>query len=265
MDPVLPMSVITSICGLTSNTNYQMLVDFSPSNWPVVGNVINKFRQHLKMQSDLHSDYRKKFIEQRLDLLKASALTGQDTTKGRIGYNYERVLANQASVVKLFDIDPVLVNPNTEGSISQILQQLKEEFMAERNRKWIILVCDGSPFSIVQNLLRTTVICPHCLQDFHENNVFNHITAEHPEVPEEDMEFDFYEKSFKDFCLKPGNGHIEMNLLRSIFKLLWEPCLSKLADIVGFKTEKAKKYLLSNKDHHIAWQMIEVTRNKLII
>jgi hypothetical protein len=63
------------------------------------------------------------------------------------------------------------------------------------------------------------------------------------------------------FHLKPGNGHIEMNLLRCIFKLLWVPCLQEFVKALGFRSDKAQDYVLNDRDHHISWQILTVCKH----
>ncbi len=59
-----------------------------------------------------------------------------------------------------------------------------------------------------------------------------------------------------NILLLPGPGHIEMNVLRALFKLLWPLGLEQLAQLLGFKTPKALAYALKASDYHKSWQML---------
>ena len=59
----------------------------------------------------------------------------------------------------------------------------------------------------------------------------------------------------QNILLLPGPGHIEINVLRALFKLMWPLGLEDLAKLLGFRTHKALTYALKVSDFHKSWQV----------
>lgn len=49
-----------------------------------------------------------------------------------------------------------------------------------------------------------------------------------------------------------------MNMVKAVFRLLWEPCLSHLAAMLGFKSLKAQTTCKACSDHHKSWQILTI-------
>ncbi len=56
--------------------------------------------------------------------------------------------------------------------------------------------------------------------------------------------------------LLPGQGHIAMNVVRALLKLLWPFGMGDLAKILGFRTQTALAYANKAADFHKAWKRL---------
>ena len=61
-----------------------------------------------------------------------------------------------------------------------------------------------------------------------------------------------------NLLLLPGLGHMELNQSRILLKLLWEPILSHVVSLLGFRTPRAKQVVKEGIDHHRSRQILEV-------
>lgn len=60
------------------------------------------------------------------------------------------------------------------------------------------------------------------------------------------------------FYLSQGLGHIEINMIKGLFKLLWPIYFKDLAAMLGFRTVRAQTCCQNATDHHKAMQMFEI-------
>ena len=58
--------------------------------------------------------------------------------------------------------------------------------------------------------------------------------------------------------LRQGLGHIEMNMCKAVFKLMWVPVLRHVANIMGFKSPRTMMFIQGCGDNHLAWQLIRI-------
>ena len=79
--------------------------------------------------------------------------------------------------------EPVLLNPNSYINIEKILDQLKENVEIPKSRKWSYVGCDGPPYCLASRLIEEA------------NDKYGWI------------------------ALLPGLGHLNMNQLKSFFKV----------------------------------------------
>ncbi|ELT87430.1 hypothetical protein CAPTEDRAFT_189999 [Capitella teleta] len=63
--------------------------------------------------------------------------------------------------------------------------------------------------------------------------------------------------------LQPGPGHIEMNMLRSFVKMMWEPFWGEVVEIFNFKSENAKRAARNVTDHHKGMAMASIIRDAM--
>ena len=65
-------------------------------------------------------------------------------------------------------------------------------------------------------------------------------------------------REFDWALLHTGDGHYEMNLLKSFFELNWDICLKQLAQKMGWVSEMALKSAKNCYDNHKTWQMFQI-------
>ena len=119
--------------------------------------------------------------------------------------------------------EPVMVNPNSFQRVKQILDEHKTKHDIGKEREWIILGCDGPPFRMA--------------------NVI---------VQKETEKCDWV-------YLVPGLGHLHMNQLKTIFKILDRIMLEPLGkEILHFDSPKAYKFFIDAKDTHKAFQTLQI-------
>ncbi len=116
--------------------------------------------------------------------------------------------------------EPLMINPNSYARVREVLKHIQEHTQSEQ-RVWHIVGSDGVPYVLGQRL-----------------------RDESPEL--------------RNILLIPGAGHIEMNALKALFKLLWPIGLEQLAKLVGYRSDKALQYCLKAADHHKSWELITI-------
>ena len=119
--------------------------------------------------------------------------------------------------------EQVMVNPNSFQRVKQILDEYKTKHGIGKEQEWIILGCDGPPFRMA--------------------NVI---------VQKETEKYDWV-------YLVPGLGHLHMNQLKTIFKILDRIMLEPLGkEILHFDSPKAYKFFIDAKDTHKAFQTLQI-------
>ena len=86
----------------------------------------------------------------------------------------------------------------------------------------------------------------------------------------EDVEVHCKESHPKEICrpkkvydwvlLRPGLGHVEMNAVKVLFRLLWVPILRHVASLLGFKSGPAQAFIKNCGNSHVSWQLLCVVR-----
>lgn len=61
-------------------------------------------------------------------------------------------------------------------------------------------------------------------------------------------------RKYKKSVIRPGAGHIEMNMVRN--NPCWTPYIEQLAKIFGYKTEACLLYGKGGSDHHKSNNML---------
>ena len=72
-----------------------------------------------------------------------------------------------------------------------------------------------------------------------------------------------FENILTEILLRPGPGHIEMNMSRLLLNFLWVPFLEELSTSFGFRTQKAKNVFRQGIDHHRSKQLLETLLESL--
>ena len=97
--------------------------------------------------------------------------------------------------------EPVLLNPNSYKNIKVILNEIKENSNIGKDREWVFIGCDGPPYCLSERI----------------------------------AEADPSSYDFASFV--PGQGHMHMNQLKTIFKVLDDILLEPLGrDVLNFQS-----------------------------
>lgn len=250
----MPMSCITSVCSIIHPRGVEQIIgEQSPELWKELSpsDLMGRYTSVLEEEDTILRGYRYGLLDK---------ILLQYQTNGEIVFDYEFLPPINDPLIQVVDLEPVFVNPNSLNNVFKVLKHIRLHVGIPLNRRWIALVCDRYPYGLAHKLILEAGECKICGELFQSQHAtVNHIEQQH------DVEEDINENidlAFKMFYLKPGNGHIEMNLLRVIFRLLWVPCLSTLTESLGFRSEKAKNFLLSDRDHHMAWQILQVRKKQ---
>ena len=119
--------------------------------------------------------------------------------------------------------EPILLNPNSYENIDKTLSELKANRKIGDEREWTLLGCGGPPFCIA-----------------------SHMIERNPD------KYDWV-------SVVSGLGHLNMNQVKTFFKMLDKICLGALGkEVLKFSSPKAYDYFLNCKDNHKAWQSFEI-------
>lgn len=128
---------------------------------------------------------------------------------------YLHIERNNVNLKTMTVGESILLNPNSYNNIEQILDQLKVNLNVPIERNWAYVGCDGPPYCIASR------IC--------EEN----------------------KKKYGWVSLIPGLGHLNMNQLKSLFKVLDHIFLQPLGkEVLNFKSTAAYNYFVCCKDNH---------------
>ena len=119
--------------------------------------------------------------------------------------------------------EPILLNPNSYQNIDNILQSFKSILQIGEEREWALLGCDGSPYCLCSRIIERSP------------------------------------SGYDWVSIVSGLGHLNMNQLKTFFKIIYEICLEPLGkEVLHFQSSKAYKYFVDCKDNHKAWQSFEI-------
>ena len=118
--------------------------------------------------------------------------------------------------------EPVMANPNSYDSVKLVLDQLQNYIMTN-DRKWSVLGCDGPPYCLASRIIESNP------------DKYDWVT------------------------LNTGLGHLHMNQLKSLFKVLDQIILEPLGkEVLGFCSDKAYSYFSNAKDTHKSYETLRV-------
>lgn len=211
----------------------------------------------------IHQLHRLKWIQRRLDIVEKEQHMGNGglqneeirrvmaTTEYENGLEYHRI-PESASSCRAFDMENLLLNPNSYATVAKVLDVIVNMSEATSpDRHWITVVCDGAPYTIAANLIKDWKECKNC------GIVGKNISCE---STGHDIR-----KKFQKIVLKPGAGHMELNLVRSIFGAFFDIFIRPVAEMLGFTTPRALDYCKKALDHHKSWQILQVANKFLVI
>lgn len=161
---------------------------------------------------------------------------------------YRHIDSKVAGKTEVKILDPVMVNPCSYHSLETVLDNI----VRNCNREWVVIGCDGLPYVLCSKIIENYHVCPTCNELFKKREVFiNHVKVH----PTDDINKC---KKYGNILLLPGLGHMEINLTKALFKLLWKVLLKDLALMLGWKSIKALTSCEKCSDHHKAWQMLQI-------
>ncbi|XP_062597901.1 uncharacterized protein LOC134259320 [Saccostrea cucullata] len=169
---------------------------------------------------------------------------------------------HSGSPVEVTLLDPVFVNPNSIESMILILRfigkkaNIKKYISEEQKedvyiRSWTFVCCDGLPHSLVRRLVEEYFICSLCKEGYLGiEEAQNHAEKKHPGTTP------YFSKEFDWVFLLTGEGHYEMNLMKSFMELNWTVFMKQFVELMGWKSEKALHCAQHCTDNHKTWQLI---------
>ncbi|XP_071163549.1 uncharacterized protein [Mytilus edulis] len=162
---------------------------------------------------------------------------------------------HQTSEIPVFVMDPVFVNPNSIDNLKLVLRHLGKTAGIKRyggeERDWVIVCCDGLPYTMVCRMIEEYFTCIICNKGFLGKEAFDSHKKEHPDVQEVK-----FVREFDWILLKTGDGHYEMNLMKSFVELNWDVFMRILVNRMGWTSEAAMKAAKMCYDNHKTWQLI---------
>ena len=161
--------------------------------------------------------------------------------------------------------EPCMVNPCSQEAVYDVMSHIQKlcSVGSEEERKWTTLISDGVPYILASDIQDFVLNCSQCDVivdakgiDKEELHSFLH---EHEMECLSDIPISKrFTSNFKNFLLLPGLGHMELNEARLLLKLLWEPLISHVSSLLGFRTPRAKQVVREGIDHHRNRQILSV-------
>ncbi|KAJ8017459.1 hypothetical protein HOLleu_45119 [Holothuria leucospilota] len=215
----------------------------------------------LKATCETHDQTSEAFPPQRVYQKTVKEINFMDKTGQASSSLLQSDESTSAEPIKVTPRDPVFVNPNSFETVKEVFLEIGKDFKVakytnsseESKREWLLVVCDGVPYTIGQKVVKETFRCPQCgAVIFGKDSFEEHCMASH-NSEKQNME---YPLEFDWVHLKIGYGHYEMNMLRSFFSLNWDVMVKDLAFAMGFRTENAQRYAKNGSDHHKSWELL---------
>ena len=148
--------------------------------------------------------------------------------------------------------EPLMENPNSYKSVRKVVNHIRNLCDVGNTRKWTMISCDGVPYYFAAKIQDELVICEKCFDEINKSDIEKHASTHN----NEDVEF---QKAFNDILIRPGPGHIEMNMAKVLLKLCWIPFLNEVVKRLGFRSLKAQDVVKNGVDHHRSKQILEAS------
>jgi hypothetical protein len=260
----IPISVITGVTAFTPvHPSFIQQQTFIPNVLPStgIGYLRVKYERFHAEANDIHRSYRYDFISSRMDLImkdcvKHSRLRRDSVAKSVKSENifegtrYGRVNEDGAKFY-FHDQECIPINPNSSETVSKVFDHLlRKSEESDSSRNWIVVHQDGLPYNLGVELLRNTAICNGCGET--TTDITKHFRDEHPTKNEH------FKYKYEKLVLRAGNGHFEINLVRTIFNNFFDIYISEIAKSLGFRSPQSLSYCKSATDHHKSWQILQV-------
>ena len=156
---------------------------------------------------------------------------------------------------------PVYVNPCSYEAVATTMRNIGQRCGIQKyggNREWVMLVCDGIPYNLCSRIIKTMHVCSKC--DLAIDGL--EACAEHANESHQNEEVTFSQE-FDWVILRPGSGHIEMNMVKGIVELGWDIFWKQMVIGLNFRSEAAQKSAKKVSDHHKGWTMCRIARQAL--
>ena len=151
--------------------------------------------------------------------------------------------------------EPLMENPDSYEAVKHVLNHVRKLASVGYDRKWTSLHSDGVPYVYASNLQDNLYLCNICSEEVRKEDREEHSKGHSSAAT--------YDRVFGDIVLRPGPGHIEMNMAKKLLKVCWEPFLSTVAKGLGFRTPRAQDVFKNGVDHHRSRQVLEVSLQAL--
>ena len=115
---------------------------------------------------------------------------------------------------------------------------------------WVTVICDGVPYVFGTTIQYNMVECEECRKIVRNTKTQDHIDLHKGKLVT-------FSKPFPEKILRPGPGHIELNMTRKLLSFLWVPAMNRLAKYFGFWTPKSQDVFKNGVDHHRSRQVLE--------
>ena len=272
----VPMSICTSVSTLKENLGTDLqLKNFNQSAWPKISSAesvrrvnlkekiqresfkgkVSVYTERLLKRGSIEPDYVNQAVKLKhlggsvtvcqkcCSVTKGSEVCsccGHDPVHAEADFDpYGNTQSNIPSEKPHVTImDPCMVNPNSKKSVSTVLKQICHMCKLDSERKWVVVWSDRVPY-LYGSQLQDLLVCSVCKQDVSKTSLSFHCCRNASFRPQ-----------FDGLILRPGPGHIEMNMAKCLLAVLWVPILSKVSAQLGFRSPKAQDVVRNGVDHH---------------
>ena len=97
-----------------------------------------------------------------------------------------------------------------------------QSFTNDSERKWVSVMCDGVPYTFAALMQDTMKKCSVC------DDIVDICSIEEHKAIHSKQRISFL-RLFPNLIVRPGPGHIEMNMARKLLSFLWIPFMKNVA------------------------------------
>jgi hypothetical protein len=191
------------------------------------------------------------------ELEEISMDTDVSGKKGHERYNH--ITSNHPDQPpKIIIADPIFCNPNSYDSITLILRRIGQDAGIHRyggdKRHWTYVCCDGLPYNLALKVIEQTFICASC-----DKSIFGkEEIRKHERICTDDAseQHGRYYREFDWVVLRTGDGHVEMNMMKSFMELNWDVFMSDMCRVLSFQSLLAQASAKRCDDTHKTWAIL---------
>lgn len=284
-----PTSIITTVATIKTNPHSTVQFDFQPfKTTTTTMELIDKVNRQEDIYRDQMRQYRASFMEEILkDVVQDQfieevtddvkdfvdiAVSNSNSFVCKCKYigiffttcpscgnnssfhplNFDRYSrTNSCHLIEKPDVkhaEPYPKNPASFENVREVLKRINDEAIINTERKWVSIVCDGVPYVYASQIQDDTKLCETCHKIVLLDDLEDHSCTSGNQIR--------FSSNFEKLLLRPGPGHIELNMGRNLLKFLWHPFLEELSGRFGFRTPKAKLVFQKGSDHHRTQELL---------